>query len=131
MATSTSSPIPSTGSAANLLTVRVVHRDGAAVVHLDGDVDLVTVSKVAAAVNECLASDPGVLILDMTGVNFVCSSGVSLLMDIEERTHRSATRLCLVSTRREVLRPLQLLGLRERFLIRPSVARALRELTGV
>ncbi|WP_116045969.1 STAS domain-containing protein [Amycolatopsis palatopharyngis] len=128
--TTSSSPSARSAVSEDLLTVRTQQRDGVVVIHLDGDVDLVTVPVVATALNEALSAEPNVVLVDMSAVGFLCSKGVSLLIEVDEQARGAGKRLCLATTQRAVLRPLQLLGLQERFQILPSVSHALAELAG-
>lgn len=114
----------------DLLSVRTDHRGGVAVVRVEGEVDLATVPAVASALEQALSGGSDAVVVDMSAVGFLCSKGVSLLIDAEERAERNGVRLCLVTTQRAVLRPIQVLGLHDRFLIRASVAHVLEELAG-
>ncbi|SFB43285.1 anti-anti-sigma factor [Amycolatopsis marina] len=112
----------------DLLSVRTDHRDGVVVVRIEGEVDLTVLPDVTSALARALSGGSNAVLVDMSAVGFLCTRGVSLLIDVEQRAGQQGIRLCLVTAQRAVLRPIRLLGLHERFLIRPSVAQVLEEL---
>ena len=105
--------------------VDVRHEDGASVIRLSGEIDMLTTPTLRARVTEELAGEPSVLVLDMLGVDFLGSSGLALLVEAleESRTRRVALRL--VANSRPVSRPLQATGLTDLFEMYPSVEDAL------
>lgn len=88
---------------------------GTAVVRVDGDVDLLTSPTLRARVDAELATRPELLVLDLTRVDFLASSGLALLVDARTAAERDGVRLQLAATGRAVLRPLTATGLAHLF----------------
>jgi anti-sigma B factor antagonist len=67
------------------LVVDLLDRQGdATVIRLAGDIDMLTSQHLRAAVTEVLASTSGDVVFDMAGVDFVDSSGLSVLIAIAQ-----------------------------------------------
>jgi anti-sigma B factor antagonist len=60
----------------------VSHEAASTVVTLAGDFDIVTTREVAGEVNSLLTSAPSALVLDLSQVEFIDSSGIALLLRI-------------------------------------------------
>lgn len=84
---------------------------GTTVVRVEGDVDLLTSPAVRDRVDAGLATRPDLLVLDLSRVEFLSSSGLALLVDVRAAAQRQGARLQLVTTGRVVLRPLTATGL--------------------
>lgn len=66
-----------------------LRRDGsAAVLTLVGDFDMHTVQSVAEPVEELLQEPPHDLVVDLSGVDFIDSSGIALLVKVYARVVR-------------------------------------------
>ena len=65
-------------------------------------------------------------VLDLSGVSFLGSSGLAVLVEARDQAQRSSGELRLVCSSRIVLRALEATGLRELFDISPDLATALR-----
>jgi anti-sigma B factor antagonist len=105
-----------------------VHQVGAdvTVVHVCGELDLLTAPMLQAEVDKHLKPPPPVLVMDLTGITFFGASGIAVLLDARNRTARAATSLRLVNRTRVVARPLELLHLNLLFRTYPDLAGALR-----
>ncbi|WP_244179980.1 STAS domain-containing protein [Amycolatopsis pretoriensis] len=96
----------------DLLSV-TVHRPGgeAEVLEVTGEVDLLSVQVLDDALAEALARGPALLVIDLTGVSFLASVGMTVLL----KAHRQAgdaTRLRVVAPARGTVgRALELTGL--------------------
>lgn len=110
------------------LTVRSEYVESIAVVRFDGDVDVLTEATMRAALDTELDRAPSALVVDLSTVDFLGCAGLSVLTETDARSRRSGVPMCVVSTRRCVLRPLFVSGLRDRLRIRPSLPRALLDL---
>jgi anti-anti-sigma factor len=100
------------------------HRDGdATVLVLTGELDYNTGPQVLAELRACLAQRPAVLVLDLAGVTFLGSMGLSVFIE----AHRAAqnTALRVVADHLAVLRPIQIQGLTQYLAVYPSRADAL------
>ncbi|WP_436498667.1 STAS domain-containing protein [Actinokineospora sp. HUAS TT18] len=67
------------------LAVTSTAADGAIVVHPVGEVDMATEDILASGIDAALNDKPAVLILDLTGVGFFGSVGVSVLIRAQQR----------------------------------------------
>src|ERR1700761_6300570 len=96
----------------SLLEVTTDHVGHAVVVRAVGEVDMSNAPQLLTALFDACAEirEPGVLVVDLTGVVFFDSSGVSALLQTYERCRDQAIPLRVVATNSAVLRTLQLCG---------------------
>jgi anti-anti-sigma factor len=90
-----------------------------------GEIDLVTVSNLEAAIAEHVAAAP-CLVLDLSGVTFFGSLGLAALMRGTQLAEERGTRLLIVAGVR-VRRTMQLTTTAELFTVHDSVEDALQE----
>ncbi|SEF24982.1 anti-anti-sigma factor [Amycolatopsis pretoriensis] len=105
-------------------TVALDHREGTAVLRVDGALDLALAPKLRQLAERAARTEPAVLVIDLTGVTFLASAGMAELV----RAHRGRTvptPLRVVATGRITLRPLELTRLTDELAIYPSLAEAL------
>lgn len=112
------------GAPKSLLTTQTTEHGGAVVVSMAGELDMMTVDKAAVAVKDATARG-GTVILDMTGLRFFSSAGLTLLLQLHEAVQDSQVDVHLAGGQRVVLRPLELTGLTELFPIHESITEAL------
>ena len=95
----------------------VLSRDGsAAVLTLAGDFDMHTVQSVAQPVEELLQDPPHDLVVDLSGVDFIDSSGIALLVKVYGRVVREGDATMRVDRTSAVARRLlEVCGLLETF----------------
>lgn len=81
-----------------------------AILHLFGELDLATVDHVD---RELTAAAGGIsaLVIDLDGLSFLASTGLSLLARWSQRATAEGFGLRVVASRRQALRPLQITGL--------------------
>lgn len=98
----------------DLLHVTVHRPDGEAeVLEVAGEVDLLSVEVLDDALADALARQPALLVIDLTGVSFLASVGMSVLLKAHRATG-DATRLRVVAPERSTVgRALELTGLTE------------------
>lgn len=77
---------------------------------LSGEIDLATVSELEQALEGHLASGPALLVLDLREVTFLDSSGLRLLLRLDERQRDAGARMVLVRGNRRVRRVFELTG---------------------
>src|ERR1700754_723024 len=83
-------------------------RPGTAVLTVRGEIDTLTApAAFAAAAKELVSSLDERLVVDMTGVTFLASSGLAVLIQTAHRAEDRGIRLRLVAATRAVLRPLE------------------------
>lgn len=101
------------------------HTTGTAVVvQVAGEVDLVTADDLEEIVAAGIASGPTALVLDLTGVSFLDSAGLAMLV----RGHAAAgerVAFRVVATQRAVLKPISLTGMDAMLAVFATVAEAL------
>jgi anti-anti-sigma factor len=109
---------------AQVLTV-TVERDGrSTVLVVTGELDMQTTSQLSSALTQALRDRPGLLVVDLSAVEFLGSAGLTSLLDAHESAGEH-TDLRLVATSRVTLRPLQITGLDQRLAVFPSREEAL------
>jgi anti-sigma B factor antagonist len=88
-------------------------RSGSVLLEVDGEIDTLTAGRLQAGLDEALdvarTEDSGVVV-DLTGVTFLASSGLAVLIGGARRVAEFGGRLRLVAATRSVTRPLQVTG---------------------
>jgi len=86
-------------------------RDGSAKLALSGDLDMSATFRLEPALDRLLSSGRvGELVLDLSGVAFVDSSGLGLLLATYERSREAGTAMAIVGPSPEVQRVFRLAG---------------------
>jgi anti-sigma B factor antagonist len=98
-------------AASDVLDVTVEIARDTALVTARGEVDLHTAPLLSAALFEALHGAPRLVVLDLTGVTFMASSGLSVLVVIAREASQRRCGLRLVGGGHPVRRPLQLTGI--------------------
>jgi anti-sigma B factor antagonist len=112
------SPAPDEARPGDLLHLRsesIVGDTGGVLVHVVGEVDLATAPQLddqLAAAAERVTS-PGPLVVNLTGVAFLASVGLSVLVKHDELCREAGIALQVVSGNRAVARTLRMIGLTE------------------
>jgi anti-sigma B factor antagonist len=93
------------------------------VVHVSGDVDMLTAPVFARHVRQQLRSDGQArsLVIDLTGVTFLGSAGLAVLAEARTTAEKQDVVLRVVAATRLVLRPLQVTGLDKLLTILPDL----------
>ena len=96
-----------------LMTISRADRDGFAVLAVQGEVDLSTGGRLAEVANDALHAVEGQpVILDLTEVEFLSSSGLGVLVALDDEARSLGTHLRLVvNNTRPVLHPIRTMGL--------------------
>jgi anti-sigma B factor antagonist len=94
------------------------------VLTVDGEVDLNTAPQLKERIHELIAQGHSNLVVDLEGVEFMDSTGLSALVSGLMRTSESGGGLSVVCTRPQVLRLLGLTGLDQVLKVHSSVAEA-------
>lgn len=106
------------------VTVDVEQHDGAVVLRVAGELDMLTTPKLQEAITRELAAGPAVLVIDLTDVTFLASSAMAAIVSAHrEAADRTAVRI--VATSRETARPLEVAGLNAFLAIFPTLKDAL------
>lgn len=85
-------------------------RPGVLLLTAAGEVDTLTAPLLDAAIGELVDAAEPVLVVDLTGITFLASSGLAVLIRAAHRAAPDGRRLRLVTHGRPVLRPLQITG---------------------
>ena len=106
------------------LAVRSEVHGNAVVLRLDGDLDLVTAPMVNKSIKAALEQSPPVLVVDLSGVEFMASAGLAELVAGHQLAGpRTAFRV--VAPNRATSRPLEMVGLTTVFGVFPTLDEAL------
>jgi RNA polymerase sigma-B factor len=89
--------------------VEVQRRDAGAIVQPRGELDVVTVETLRAALDGIGSTER--LVLDLRGLSFIDSTGLQLLVALHQRAQRDRVHLTLVAPAAPVDRAIQLCGL--------------------
>jgi len=79
-----------------VLKVRTVSTDGPAVVTVQGEVDMVTAPEFRTLLLQSAAESAGPLLLDLSGVTYMDSSGVGTMVYLKREIERRGRQLVLV-----------------------------------
>jgi anti-sigma B factor antagonist len=115
------------GSAAESLHVDQRLEGLAVVLRTTGEIDLSTAPVLDRELHQALsaATAPAPVVADLSGVSFMSSAGLALLLDYRERCTQAGTPLRVVATSRAVLRSLEIAGLLELMPVYATVQDAL------
>ncbi|WP_307793236.1 STAS domain-containing protein [Amycolatopsis sp. MtRt-6] len=95
----------------DLLRVTAHHTDGAVVLAVAGEVDLLSAPVLGSEVTTALANAPDLLVIDLTDVSFLASIGITVLLEAR-REAGAGTRIRVVAPEAGVVhRTLRLTGL--------------------
>jgi anti-sigma B factor antagonist len=79
-----------------ILDVETEDRDGLVRIALKGELDLSTVGKVQDELNRVEAGSPSVLVLDLSKLTFLDSTGLRCLVTADQRAREQKRRLVIV-----------------------------------
>jgi anti-sigma B factor antagonist len=102
------------------------HGPDARVVTVEGEIDTLTAPELAVLVITQLVAAP-LVVLDLDGVQFLGSAGLSVLVKANKLATREGRRLRLVCHSRMINRTLDVTGLRDQFTFADSVSAALQD----
>jgi anti-sigma B factor antagonist len=97
-----------------LLEAETVKEDGLVRLVLRGELDLSTVSKVEEELRRAEAGEPELLVLDLSGLNFLDSTGLRLIVRTDQRVREQGRRLAIVKGPDTVQRVFSITRLDER-----------------
>ncbi len=92
------------------LAIRSVRDGEIHTIRLVGELDLATADAVEAELKRVESTDAGAIVLDLSGLTFMDSTGVRLLVHAHARSRADANRLTLLRGRAAVQRVMELSG---------------------
>lgn len=103
-------------------------RDGDdVVVQVFGSVDMITAPQLASQLDLAAEIKPAVLVVDLTGVTFLSSAGIQVLIEVQRLSTSIGTSVRVVGREYHTLHPIQVLGLEQTLRLYPTVSDALSE----
>ena len=84
--------------------------DGSIIVMAEGEIDVSCASELREAINEALASDAGVVTVDLAQVPYIDSTGIGVLVGAAHRAEDAGAAFTVANPQRNVRRVLDLLG---------------------
>lgn len=107
------------------LSVRVEPHGSAVVLHVAGEVDLVTAPQLGDSINNAMSEQPAILVVDLTDVDFLASAGMAVLMGCHKLAKETSFRIVAVGS--TTFRPMELTGMTEEIAIYPTLDQALAD----
>jgi len=98
--------------------------DDILVLHVSGDLDVLTAPTLGTHLDVALTDSPELLIVDITNVGFLSSAGISLLVEAHRLTDRAGISLRVVADGPATSRPLRMMRLDEVLDLYPTLAEA-------
>jgi anti-sigma B factor antagonist len=95
--------------------LRIAHEKigDAVVVHADGEIDILTAPLLREQLQKAYpaASPPQIVVADLTGVRFLGSAGLSVLLEADRTCRARSTPLRVVAPSPATIRPLRVTGI--------------------
>ena len=95
-------------------------RPDTAVLTVRGEIDTLTAPAFTAATEDLLTASGEILVMDLTEVRFLASSGLAVLITAAHRAEDRGIKLRLVIASRAVRRPLEITGTAALFDVHPD-----------
>ena len=103
--------------------------DGAVVLAVAGEVDMLSAPQLAEAIHTALAAKPAALIIDLTKVEFLASAGLSVLVNGQAEVV-PPTKFAVVADGPATSRPIKLMGIDSVLSLHRTLDNALSWITG-
>jgi anti-sigma B factor antagonist len=104
----------STPSAAEVLRILVDHTDECTFLRLTGDLDSISAPRLRAVLGELIGTD---VVVDLSGLEFIDSSGLGVLVGALKRFDASGHRLRLRAPTSAIRRVFSITGLDQAFIV--------------
>lgn len=105
--------------------VQARRHDNVIVLWCRGDLDAVAVPRLIEAIDNALADDVAALIVELSGLDFLASSGMAVLIKGHTAATNCATQFGVVANGPTTSRPMELVGLNELLSVYPTLDDAL------
>ncbi|WP_229746281.1 STAS domain-containing protein [Rhodococcoides trifolii] len=116
---STDAALPSSDA----FEVLVSHHGTTVLMSVSGELDMVTAPQLTESVDAVMSGDPQRVVIDLSDVRFLASSGMSVLLDVNDRL--SDAHFAVIADGPNTARPLELVGLNGTFTIYTTLDAAL------
>ncbi|MBX9640034.1 MAG: STAS domain-containing protein [Mycobacteriaceae bacterium] len=103
--------------------------EGAVVLAVSGEVDMLSAPQLAEAIHTALAPTPAALVVDLTKVEFLASAGLSVLVNGQAEVS-PPTRFAVVADGPATSRPIKLMGIDSLLSLHRTLDSALNWITG-
>jgi anti-sigma B factor antagonist len=107
----------------DVITLSTSNEDGVVTVTVVGEVDTFTAPVLRSTLDSQLELQPRELVIDLSGVQFLGSAGLAVLVETQKSARSRDVDLRLIATTRAVTRPLEVTGLIDLFTIVDGSAR--------
>jgi anti-sigma B factor antagonist len=101
----------------DVITLSTSDEDGVVTVKVVGEVDTFTAPVLRSTLDGQLEQSPRELVIDLSGVQFLGSAGLAVLVETQKSARSREVALRLIATTRAVTRPLEVTGLFDLFTI--------------
>lgn len=108
------------------VAVTVARHERALVLHVAGEIDLLTVPRLEEALDAALAEAPEIVVADLTAVSFLSSVGMAALVRARQQAGEG-TDVRVVAKGDVTFRPMELTGLTSELAVYPTVSDALAD----
>jgi anti-sigma B factor antagonist len=99
--------------AGEIFAAKVTEFDNDSLVVLSGELDMATASTLTHALDPLLAQGSCEVILDLSGLTFIDSSGIAAMVEAQHRLSEKGRELSVHGARRSALRVFEIAGLLE------------------
>lgn len=106
------------------LSVRSEPHGAAMVLAVSGEIDLATAPQLGESITEAMAREPKTLVVDLSGVGFLASAGMAVLIGCHQQA-KGNIRFRIVATGSATFRPMELTGMTDEMSIYPTRDEAL------
>jgi anti-sigma B factor antagonist len=114
-----------------LAELRLDHEAGLAIAHIEGEIDMSNAGELEVSISDAVANDATGVVVDLTHVRYLDSSGVALLFNLARRVARRQQQLgIVVPAETHVREILSLTGANESLSLHNTVAEASRRIGG-
>jgi anti-sigma B factor antagonist len=106
---------------AETFSAKVIGLEGDSLLVLAGELDLATAPELAGVIDQLVAQGPRDVALDLSGLSFIDSSGIAVLVDAQHRLTEQGRHLSIRAARRSALRVFEIAGLVEFLDVQPEI----------
>ena len=112
------------------LTLSVRSIDEVDVLAVGGELDALTAPQLDEAINASFAKEPTALVVDLLGLEFLASAGMTVLLDGQKTANQLKSRFGVVADGPRTSRPMKLMGLDQELDLYPTLDAALTASSG-